>query len=432
MTCSRWARTLWLFASLLAFGSRASGQEPAPASEAVSVEKPKEPPSEQPAPAKTQWAGVPIIGGNSDFGWGGGALVSVTRPSPDSKRADEWSAELAAVAMFGSEGFAPRFQDYYLKAVFDDVLGPHIRLTLRPSFTEVVGVNYYGLGNASVRGGPGLPAPDGPGRRFYDYTHADAALRLFLSHDFSRQVRLSAGMIGTYVWMDVPEESRLAEDVNSGTEEVRSLLSGVDDHAFCAFVWTLEFDSRDEEVNPHRGFYQTSSFTFAPGGLGSFTETWLRGYVALRAYQGFFRDRVVLAGRVMFDALGGTPPVYELSRFDNFSNAFGGEKGVRGIEAQRYYGKAKILANFESRVSIATFDLIGHQTLQFVQFVDFGRLWAEFGASEALDGSGLGLKYSLGGGLRLLFEDSFVVALDAGWSPDAHPLGIYLTSGHAF
>jgi len=380
---------------------------------------------------KNQWAGVPIVGGNSDFGWGGGALVSVTRPNPKNDHSNQWSAELAAVAMFNTESFEPRYQDYYLKAVFDDVLGSGLRLTLRPSFTQVVGVNYYGLGNAATRGGPGLPNPDGEGRRYYDYTHADGTLRVFLSHDFSHQIRLSAGMIWSYVWMDVPDNSRLAEDARSGSAEVRDMLTGINDHAFGAYVYTLEFDTRDNEVEPRHGFYQTNSLTFAPGGYSPFTDTWGRGYFALRGYHAL-SDRVVIAGRVMFDVLVGTPPVYELSRFDNYSNAFGGEKGVRGIEAQRYYGKVKFIANVENRIKLFEFDLIGHQTLSLVQFFDFGRLWADFGASNELDGTGFGMKYSIGGGLRLLFEDSFVVALDAGWSPDAEPVGVYLTSGHAF
>lgn len=379
-----------------------------------------------------EWAGVPVVGGNSDFGWGGGALVSVTRPSLADPQANEWAAELAAVAMFSLENFEPRLQDYYLKLVLDDAIGQGLRVQIRPSFTEVVGVNYYGLGNASVRGGSNRPNPDGAGRAYYDYTHADATLRFLLAHDFSRQARISGGVILSYVWMDVADNSRLADDVRSGTEEVQSMLTGIDDHAFSAFVWSLEFDSRDAEVNPHRGLYQTTSLTFAPGGSGPLTDTWVRGFAALRGYQGLFRDRLVLAGRVFVDVLGGTPPVYELSRFDNFSNAFGGEKGVRGIEAQRYYGKVKVLANVESRITLFEYDLLAHQTLMLVPFFDVGRLWAEFGASEELDGTGLGLKYSVGAGLRVLFEDSFVVAFDVGWSPDARPVGVYLTSGHTF
>lgn len=380
----------------------------------------------------TEWAGVPIVGGNSDFGFGGGALLSAVRPSMTNEKADEWSVELAAVAMFDLESVAPRFQDYYTKVVLDGVLGTGLRLTLRPSFTQVTGVNYYGLGNASVRGGDGLPDPNGADRSYYDYTHADGTLRIFVGHDFSHKVRLQTGVIWSYVWMDVASDSRLATDARGGDEEVRALLTGLEDHAFGAFISSVEFDTRDEEVNPHRGVYQTTTFTFAPGGSGPWNETWGRGFFALRAYHGFFSDHWVLAARALFDVLLGTPPVYELSRYDNYSNAFGGEKGVRGIEAQRYYGKVKAIVNLESRVEVAEFELIGRQTLFLTQFVDLGRLWADFDASERLDGPGLGLKYSFGGGLRLLFEDSFVVALDAGWSPDAEPLGLYLTSGHAF
>jgi Omp85 superfamily domain len=385
-----------------------------------------------PARRPIQWAGVPIVGGNSDFGWGGGALLSVTKPSQFENHSDEWSAEMVAVAMFSTESLEPRFQDYYVKAVLDDVLGSGLRLTIRPSFTHIAAVNYYGLGNAAPRQGAGMPDPDGPERSYYDYMHADGTLRMFLAHDFSHQVRLSSGVILSYVWMDVPEDTRLAEDEREGSAEVRAELTGLDDHAFAAFVWSLEFDTRDNEVNPHHGAYQTATFTFAPGGAQVFTDTWARAFFALRLYQGFFKNRLVLAGRVLFDALAGTPPVYELSRFDNYSNAFGGEKGIRGIEAQRYYGKLKAIANFESRISLFDFKLIGHQTLIFTQFFDIGHLWADFSASEELDGSGLGLKYSVGGGLHLLFDDSFVVALDVGWSPDAQPVGVYLTSGHAF
>lgn len=418
----------WLLvAAIVGFSPRAMAEDPAPG-DASADGKPSAGSKRQ----RTEWAGVPIVGGNSDFGWGGGALVSATRPSASSQHQNEWSAELAGVAMFGPDGFDPRFQDYYLKAVFDDILGSGLRLTLRPSFNQVVGVNYYGLGNAASRGGPGLPDANGPDKVYYDYTHADASLRVLFGHDISPTVRLSAGMIWSHVWMDVPEDTLLARDAREGSDEVRSLLTGLDDYDQGAFVWTLEIDTRDEEVNPHSGILQTTTLLFAPGNAGTFTETWGRTFLAVRAYQGIFHDKVVLAGRLLVDIMAGTPPVYELSRFDDYSAAFGGEKGVRGIEAQRYYGKVKTLANFESRISLFEFDLIGRETLIFTQFVDFGRLWADFDASADLDGRELGLKYSVGGGLRLLFEDSFVVAFDVGWSPDAQPVGVYLTSGHAF
>ena len=91
-----------------------------------------------------------------------------------------------------------------------------------------------------------------------------------------------------------------------------------------------------------------------------------------------------------------------------------------------------MLGNVELRERLFDFHLVGKHAILLTQFFDFGRLWADFGASDELDGTDVGLKYSVGGGLRMLFEEAFIVALDGAWSPDAQPVGVYLTSGHAF
>lgn len=49
-----------------------------------------------------------------------------------------------------------------------------------------------------------------------------------------------------------------------------------------------------------------------------------------------------------------------------------------------------------------------------------------------LDGTSLGLKVGLGGGLRLVAGKSFVLRADAAWSPDARPVGVYVAAGQAF
>ena len=71
-------------------------------------------------------------------------------------------------------------------------------------------------------------------------------------------------------------------------------------------------------------------------------------------------------------------------------------------------------------------------TFGLAAFVDAGRVFADFESSPELDGSGFGLKYGTGAGLRVAAGDSFVLRFDVGWSPDADPVGAYLTSGHAF
>jgi hemolysin activation/secretion protein len=70
--------------------------------------------------------------------------------------------------------------------------------------------------------------------------------------------------------------------------------------------------------------------------------------------------------------------------------------------------------------------------LSTVGFFDAGRLWSDFHANEKLDGKGLGLKLGVGGGLRLQQGQAFVVRTDVAWSPDARPIGAYVTAGQVF
>jgi hypothetical protein len=49
-----------------------------------------------------------------------------------------------------------------------------------------------------------------------------------------------------------------------------------------------------------------------------------------------------------------------------------------------------------------------------------------------LDGRGPGLKYGVGGGVRLTSGTAFVLRADLAWSPDATPIGAYVTAGEMF
>jgi hypothetical protein len=53
-------------------------------------------------------------------------------------------------------------------------------------------------------------------------------------------------------------------------------------------------------------------------------------------------------------------------------------------------------------------------------------------AHPELDGTGLGLKYGVGTGLRFQEGRTFVVRADLAWSPDARPIGGYFAAGQIF
>jgi hemolysin activation/secretion protein len=146
--------------------------------------------------------------------------------------------------------------------------------------------------------------------------------------------------------------------------------------------------------------------------------------------------RVVLAGRLAGDVLYGDPPFYELARFED-TYAIGGLNGVRGVPAQRYYGKVKVLGNVELRTEIVTFRALGKPvTFGVTAFLDGGRVWADTTPRPDLDGGGsggiAGLKYGVGGGVRFQSGSAFVLRGDVAWSPDATPIGAYVAAGQMF
>jgi len=159
-------------------------------------------------------------------------------------------------------------------------------------------------------------------------------------------------------------------------------------------------------------------------------------YERLNLTARFYRTpvhNVTLLVRVVGDTLLGDPPFYELARFDE-TPAIGGSKAVRGVPAQRYYGKVKLFGNIEVRSELLRFSVHRKRmVLGAALFADGGRSWTQLGQSNpALDGTGLGLKYGLGGGLRLQEGQTFIVRGDVAWSPDARPVGAYFAAGEVF
>ena len=96
--------------------------------------------------------------------------------------------------------------------------------------------------------------------------------------------------------------------------------------------------------------------------------------------------------RLVGDALLGAPPFYELARFDE-TPAIGGGKAVRGVPAQRYYGKVKVFGNLEVRSDDSCRSRLVGKTLMLgvAAFIDVGRTWTELGTTHPeLDGTGSG------------------------------------------
>jgi outer membrane protein assembly factor BamA len=215
---------------------------------------------------------------------------------------------------------------------------------------------------------------------------------------------------------------------------VRGLLGNTRPHGAPLLLASVGWDSRDDEMSPVRGLFITQQIEVTPATVGAASYSFARSDSIVRAYVPLIeRDRrLVLALRAIGDLLFGRPPFYELPRLDD-TFAIGGANGVRGVPAQRYYGKIKAIANVELRSELFAVQILGApRRFGFTAFADTGRLWADYRSSPELDGTSLGLKYGVGGGLRVASGSSFVLRLDVAWSPDARPLSGYLIAGHMF
>ncbi|HXI60135.1 MAG TPA: BamA/TamA family outer membrane protein [Polyangia bacterium] len=385
----------------------------------------------QPQPSHREFNVIPVAGGDSDFGIGAGAVADWARLSPQSPPF-VWRLETGGFISFklrdGHSVVIP-YLDYYL-LYSRPGLGPggRLRLDLRAAFTKETTLPFFGIGNATPEPPPGTALADTEFGRVRPTVGGNARITV-AQHWF-----VQGGLQYTHNWMTVRPTSLLAQMQASGPPATRALLGNVaESHGVALLAGSVQYDSRDNEIVTRRGMFHALQLRVSPA-----VKDWLPySYQQVTATARFFFTPwtrwLTISWRVVGDALLGSPPFYELGRFDE-NPALGGARGVRGVPALRYYGKVKLLENFELRSEIWSFSLWRKPMVLGVgAFADSGRLCAELGRRHPeLDGTGWGLKYGLGGGLRLQQGETFVVRFDVAWSPDAHPVGAYFTAGEIF
>ena len=132
----------------------AAGRSAANAQQARDVPEPPEAPASETTGAKREFGIVPIAGGSTDYGVGGGFLTNLAGLDP-AVEPYRWRLEVAAFITFKPKDAAPigwvsPYQDYYFLLTVPHFLHQRLRLELRPSYTSETTQLYYGLGNASA------------------------------------------------------------------------------------------------------------------------------------------------------------------------------------------------------------------------------------------------------------------------------------------
>ena len=370
---------------------------------------------------------VPLVGGSTDIGVGGGFFAGLARLQ---KGYDPYVFNLEAAGLLtfkkGTGGFELPVQDLFVKLTVPRLFGRPLRLEIRPSYTWEI-LRYYGLGNASVDA-----TRTGATSALVSYRRLHPQLDSVLRMRIVDHLAVLGGVRLTGNWLQAAADSTLARDRQTGSPEVRGLLGGDEAHGVLLLKTGLQWDDRDNELSTHAGTFEEVNLKFSPGGSSAFPYRYGNVNAIARGFIPLVRPVVILAVRLIADVLLGDAPFYELSRFED-TYALGGSGGVRGIPAQRYYGKAKLFGNAELRTELLSFHALGKPMLfGVVGFFDAGRVWADTRREPALDGTGAGLKFGAGGGLRLQSGSAFVLRVDVAGSPDANPLSGYLSAGQLF
>ena len=361
---------------------------------------------------------LPLIGGDTDNGFGAGAIGSVADFDGKSQPY-KWQLQFATFLATKGSPIDPSYEDAFANLILPQLLDGRLRLEIRPAFTHESALRFYGLGN-NVK----IPSQTDATRDFYTRLHPqlDVMSRWKISPAWS----IVGGAHFLYNDTTYDPASTLAMEVPTIDHKANEA------HGIAKFQTGAVYDTRDNEISPNSGSFH-SLYVYASPAIGSALpykyeqlDLQFRWYTTLS-------PRNVLAIRTVGDVLLGDVPFYELSRYENTS-AIGGSLGIHGVPGYSYYGKVKVFGNVELRTRINNFDFWGKKyKFGIATFFDAGRLWTDLRVSHPeLDGTGLGLHWGTGAGIRLQQGRAFLVRADIAWSPDAQPIAGYVLADHIF
>jgi hypothetical protein len=399
---------------------------PDPASSADPVVAPA-PTTESHGNAKTtEFNIIPLVGGNSDVGVGFGQLSDLAgiKPGVEPFR---WQIETSAFISFKLRdgGLVIPYQDYFIAYHVPNIGSYKLWLDIRAAFTEEATIPFYGVGNAS-RVPANVKVED------TEYTRVHPTLLIEGRLPLYKNWYVNGGSVFTYNRLTVGPNSVLGRYAETGPVDARPFITSFASHSVELLELGLQYDTRDHRIDTRNGQFHAVQIRVSPKIGNDLPYAYERITLTTRFYRSL-TDRITLSARLVGDALLGDAPFYELARYEE-TPAIGGVNAIRGVPAGRYYGKVKVFGNAEARSDLFGFHMFGKDLkLGIAAFFDGGRSWTELLHSHPdLDGTGVGLKYGVGGGLRLQQGSTFVVRADLAYSPDATPVGAYFTAGQIF
>jgi hypothetical protein len=393
------------------------------------------PPESVLRPRRYEFAGFPILGGNSDIGFQFGGAATLTRFYDDALPY-RWNVDLLLSGSLKDDANGLRLvqQSHVLRLDAPDLFGGRARLDARATYQRTINAGYYGLGNAStvgpIVGGVSL------GRR-YQYVQDEAWLRNIGRFHTGTAVDVAVAANLRYEAPAVYSGSKLAEDLAPARGQ--AAVVGGQAALLGSATAGLIIDTRDNEFVTTSGiFYQLGVAATA----GSAERVAYGETSAVLAHYARLGGPFVFASRFFASLRFGRVPFYDLQQGGAFEaeSLLGGDQGIRGVPQGRYAGLVKAVANVEIRATpFPRFHLFGERfRVGTTTFLDTGRVWDGYAAISAADGTSLGLKYGVGGGIFVQWGEAAIFRVEVAYSPDAvsenpgFPVGIYVSDGLMF
>lgn len=393
-----------------------------------------------------RFSGIPALSFDSDSGFGGGIIGNAYEDEPGY---DPFKLSIGVKAFITTK----LVQSHMLKVERIKAFGLPWRLMGRLGFYSTITQNYCGKGSdarcdedRAQRAVENLKIPENEQEQFrrryyqnrYMWIYGDIFSRWLLWEGSAGKLELMTGYHGSYYLnRDFKQKgpypnSLFAKDFAVKKQDFGNKLDG-----YLSMVDVgLMLDKRDVEAAPTSGYWLESSIRGAASFIGSAWDVFGVN-LAARFYWPLDQKRqLVVASQTIGDALFGNMPYDPMSRIggslymSDFS-AIGGTYIGRGIREQLFVGRFKAIEQLEFRYNFWSFELWRQQFgLTAALFGDFGMTAWDYSRFKH-DMSSVHIGF--GSGLRLLWNNTFVVRGDIGMSPDErfHPR-IYLVVGNVF
>lgn len=380
------------------------------------------------------FGGLPAVNYNTDEGLGLGAVASVYRYDGSTS---PYKVAITGIFFMTTRGVHGHRLDVDALKLLDG----RLRLTTRLGLEITKTNNFCGFGpdvtcdpaNAEARA-DALGLVDAEREQFVRRYHLASFIRpnLFVNARWrlgdSEEVNLE-------LMTSLRSELHLPGDFSSPNPDPDNLISARLDRekGLMNIVQVgLMADTRDFESAPSRGWWVEASVRGSARALASDFDyfgvnTTLRGYLPLVG-----EGVLVGAGRVALDGMVGDVPIREMSQMGgSVLYTFGGGLNAgRGVRQRRYIGRAKGLVQPELRWRFARIEPLGVKVdFTLLAFADLMFVAEDWNTLDQLARPVL----SEGGGLRLAFDDNFIIRTDVGVSAvEGYSPAVYIDLAHLF